>query len=614
MNKATRIKLFLSIVTLSCLSSFDTNAQVSTTFDNPDQISLFQTFKPQYFTPTISEGKLNFTLNPERDLGCIRGGCFWFGATSAGMLYQTVSNDFDLSSTVHARKVGDPNACVGDNTRYQLAGIIARDPSASEENYVFIVVGLRDNRLSIETKNTRNGSSQVEFVDWASCDAELRITRTGQTFRLYARPVGGSTWTLLREIIRGTASTGPVLSNTLQVGMISYTYQPYTEAPNLIEATFDHFTFAGNPGNALPTSPILSSGNVTNNSIELNWTASNDPDGSVVGYEIYRDGNNNPYQVINNPLQVNYIDNGLASGESHTYSIRAKDNQGAFSAMSNVVSATTLNSAPITPNNFEVNSLSSNSATFAWQAATDPDDNLQQYEIFRNNELLQTITNLTQLSYSDNTIVSGQSYVYKIRARDSGGLSSAFSSDVLVVPPPTAPVLLGITHLDRTGITLHWQAIPGAIEYEVHTSGGFLQTTDQLYFTHTGFPENTEIQYFIKAVNAADVASSESNTIQIITPCASPFAATVGAPFMAYPNTFKDQIQLVMKGPQKGEVVQVLLTDAFGREVFNTQLSQNTQLSLDLSHLKLSQGLYFVHMRFANGKAHVIRVVKGSVK
>ena len=89
---------------------------------------------------------------------------------------------------------------------------------------LFIVVGDRGGYLSVETKSTRNNSSDVSGPEWPSGDAELRLCRVGSKFHLYKRAIGASSWT------EATSYDRPDLPETLNVGPFAYAY---TKTPDL---------------------------------------------------------------------------------------------------------------------------------------------------------------------------------------------------------------------------------------------------------------------------------------------------------------------------------------------------------------------------------------------
>jgi hypothetical protein len=133
------------------------------------------------------------------------------------LAYKPVEGDFKLTADVYTAKSSAPNQPPGGDGTVQLGGIMARDGTGGQENYVFIVVGDDGNGLSVETKNTTDNASEYEGPAWDSSTAQLRICRSGQTFHLYKRHVDrDEPWVLAAAFDR------PDLPASLQVGLNIY--------------------------------------------------------------------------------------------------------------------------------------------------------------------------------------------------------------------------------------------------------------------------------------------------------------------------------------------------------------------------------------------------------
>ena len=95
------------------------------------------------------------------------------------------------------------------------------------------------------------------------------------------------------------------------------------------------------PDNVPPSVPTLSGALNPDNTVGLSWTASTDSGGSgLAGYRIYRDGQSTPYATIT-PDTTTYIDAGVNSGTTYTYTVTAFDGAANESQPSNSVSVTT---------------------------------------------------------------------------------------------------------------------------------------------------------------------------------------------------------------------------------------------------------------------------------
>ena len=97
-----------------------------------------------------------------------------------------------------------------------------------------------------------------------------------------------------------------------------------------------------------PTTPTnLSSSNITQNTVNLSWTASTD-NVSVSGYRVYRNGS-----LVASTANTSFGVTGLSSGMTYTFTVSAFDAAGNTSATSNSVSVTTT-AAPTTGNASEL--------------------------------------------------------------------------------------------------------------------------------------------------------------------------------------------------------------------------------------------------------------------
>ena len=170
----------------------------------------------------------------------------WFQTSRGPFLHKMVQGDFTATATVHARRASAPQSA--PTQLIHLGGLMARNPAGDNagqpENYVFIVLGIDENDLSVETKSTTNSQSNYQGPSWPAPDAELRLCRRGAAFRLYKRAMGSESWTLAQTYVR------PDLPETLQVGPV--VYGP-SATPDL-QVIFDEVLFANAPSDASCTS------------------------------------------------------------------------------------------------------------------------------------------------------------------------------------------------------------------------------------------------------------------------------------------------------------------------------------------------------------------------
>lgn len=141
----------------------------------------------------------------------------WFMNQRGVLAYKAVEGDFKITAEVYTAKSSDPGQPPGGNGTVQLGGLMARNGTGGQENYVFIVVGDDGNGLSVETKNTTDSFSEYAGPEWDTSAAILQICRVGQTFNLYKRHVDrDEPWILAAAFER------PDLPESLQVGLNVY--------------------------------------------------------------------------------------------------------------------------------------------------------------------------------------------------------------------------------------------------------------------------------------------------------------------------------------------------------------------------------------------------------
>jgi hypothetical protein len=155
------------------------------------------------------DGTLLLTLNRR---------ALWYMDQRGVLAYKDVEGDFKITADVYTMKRTDPSQAPGGDGSVQLGGLMARNGSGGQENYVFIVVGSTANALAVETKNTIDDFSEYDGPDWDTASASLRLCRFGETFHVYKRHIGAEEpWMLADTFER------PDLPESLQVGINIYT-------------------------------------------------------------------------------------------------------------------------------------------------------------------------------------------------------------------------------------------------------------------------------------------------------------------------------------------------------------------------------------------------------
>lgn len=140
----------------------------------------------------------------------------WFQNDQGGLVYQTVTGDFEIQGRVLARKLTNDQEEV--ECSVCLGGLMARNPdNGSGENYVHLVTGNTPEGIGVEHKSTINGASDFDATNDGLADFDLRMVRKGNDFILSKRTSGATEWV---EVI---TYNRPDLPATLQLGFNIYT-------------------------------------------------------------------------------------------------------------------------------------------------------------------------------------------------------------------------------------------------------------------------------------------------------------------------------------------------------------------------------------------------------
>lgn len=177
---------------------------------------------------------------------------------------------------------------------------------------------------------------------------------------------------------------------------------------------------ATTPDHTPPSVPSGLQGTPTSGTtVSLSWSPSQDNTGGsgLAGYEIFRNQGANP---IGTSTVASFTDQGLTPATPYQYQVRSYDAAGNRSALSNLISVTTIDTVPpLAPGNPTFSSITLNSATATWTTASD-NVGVTGYRYSLDNGVSWTplgnvtTTNLTGLA-------SATSYTMYVQAGDAAG-------------------------------------------------------------------------------------------------------------------------------------------------------------------------------------------------
>ncbi|RMI09511.1 hypothetical protein EBM89_10030 [Cellulomonas triticagri] len=181
-----------------------------------------------------------------------------------------------------------------------------------------------------------------------------------------------------------------------------------------------------------PTASGVGSDHVT-----LEWPAATS-DSGVAGYEVQRDG-----AVVGRTTTTTLTDRDVLPGTSYTYTVRAYDRAGQFSAPSAPVEVTTPDGPAALRPPTGLHSMGATTSTIdlMWGAAQGGTGAVT-YEVSRATlgSAFTPVTTTTSTRFEDTGLAPGTTYQYVVTARDASGATAASDSvQIATRPDPTAP-------------------------------------------------------------------------------------------------------------------------------------------------------------------------------
>jgi fibronectin type 3 domain-containing protein len=293
--------------------------------------------------------------------------------------------------------------------------------------------------------------------------------------------------------------------------------------------------------------------------INLSWTASTEPGGTISQYLIERcqgAGCAN-FAQVGTSTTTSFNNAGLTASTSYTYRVRASDtlnNLGPYSA-----TATAVTGAPTltAPSGLTATTASPVQINLSWAASTETGGTISKYLIERCqgagcSNFAQVGTSTTT-SFDDMALVGSTSYSYRVRATDAANNFSPYSTTATATtsaPVLTAPSNLSATAVSSSQINLAWSASTetgGTLSgYLVERCSGagcsnFAQiaTPATTSYNDTGLTASTSYSYRVRATDALGNLSPYSSTATASTPSSS-IAVTI-SPLRAAVTTTQPQ-------------------------------------------------------------------------
>ncbi|MFE7749097.1 fibronectin type III domain-containing protein [Streptomyces sp. NPDC057428] len=187
---------------------------------------------------------------------------------------------------------------------------------------------------------------------------------------------------------------------------------------------------------------------------------------------------------------------------------------------------------PTAPQGVTAQAGSATTAHVMWERASD-DRGITGYDVYREGEKVATVPAAKLMTDVDGLIAS-TAYTFTVRARDAAGNLSGPSAAVPVTTPaptpaddepPTAPVALRGRADDSRTVTLSWGGSTddlGVTAYDIYQEDARIHSVSGTLTTArlTGLRPGTVYTFTVRARDAADTSSPDSNTLDLATPSA----------------------------------------------------------------------------------------------
>ena len=246
---------------------------------------------------------------------------------------------------------------------------------------------------------------------------------------------------------------------------------------------------------------------VMEDSVTLNWDQPDSMYRNFIGYKLFRDG-----ELLVSLTELTYTDTSLANGD-YIYSVKAEYTSGDSQASNEVY----VNIEVLYPATELTGTLTGDEVSISWNAPAELDRSLLGYNIYRNNELIDT----TSLTWYNDSFLANGSYSYQVTANYTSGESLPTNSIDFFVEV-TYPVTTLSANVEESDVTLTWElpatsanvrAFVGYFIYRNNAIATVVNNPSTTSWTDTNL-ENGDYEYYLKAVYDAGI-SVESNHVNV---------------------------------------------------------------------------------------------------
>ncbi len=386
----------------------------------------------------------------------------------------------------------------------------------------FSVIGSATTALTTPVTSVVSASYNSIRVSWAAIPGV-------SGYQVYRATSLAGTYTLLTSTSATSYTNSLLTTNTLYyykvrgyrtVGTLKY----YSAYSTVLSARPIPSQVIGNS--------VVSSGY---NSLKASWAAVS----GATGYEVYKSSAvDGTYTLVLTTGLTSYSFTSLPTNIPLFVKVRAYRLVGTvkvYGAFSTIQSSSPIPSNPLVT----LTSLSYKSLKLSWAAVS----GATGYEVYhREGENYVLVQESSDLSLTVDGLVSGVTHDYKVIAYRMEGETKVYSKETLISGKalPSVPSVSSLVNYNT--IKLKWNAVEGAIGYEIHRSatatGTFtlLSTVDVLEYNHLALVFNTSYFYKVRAyvvVNDVKVYGNFTGVLSIKTNVATPIVTAKSASYIS---------------------------------------------------------------------------------
>lgn len=313
--------------------------------------------------------------------------------------------------------------------------------------------------------------------------------------------------------ILSTSKTSYTNDNLIPGNKYTYFIKAYDASGN-ISSESTSFTASTNSDTQCPSQPTgVFVSLKTHSQITVAWNPSKD-NISIKGYEV----SCSEKKAVNTKTNY-YTISRLQPGRSYMVYVKAYDIAGNYSMQSNSITVTTMadSAAPSVPTGIKAGTVSATEINLTWASSSD-NVKLKSYEVYCDGEKVKSTS---KTSYSHNRLTPGTAHIYTIRAIDTTGNASAFSSALMVTTvadttAPNVPTSLKVKSATKSSASLVWTATKDNVKvkgYKIYWNGIQIAETTRTSYT-VKIPISLGVDFFyVKAYDTSGNLSDKSSTV-----------------------------------------------------------------------------------------------------